>query len=236
MNNHIIVPDVLNIDAIRYFLRYALNPHNIHRGNAVDGKYYDEHNGSRKYNVWWTTQPPKSTWEPIVDKLRSHITSLMDTAEWTVYNVDCITTRAGSSKVHAHIDFPYKFEETNDMPGVLGVQIILSLHDFSEENGGTMYMPEITDAKADQISANQQQFNEFLLNNGTQLVANAGSALLYDGKTLHSTMPNNSTEFRSALLINALRNDCVKFVHNNDANTDHNTRNYYINETVSARK
>jgi len=34
--------------------------------------------------------------------------------------------------------------------------------------------------------------------------------LLYNARTLHSTMPNNSEEFRSALLINALDINIIK--------------------------
>ena len=41
---------------------------------------------------------------------------------------------------------------------------------------------------------------------------------MYDGRTLHSTMPNHSNQFRSALLINALQKDImedVKLLDNN---------------------
>ena len=43
---------------------------------------------------------------------------------------------------------------------------------------------------------------------------------MYDGRTLHSTMPNNSKEFRSALLINALQKDIIEDVKLLDNNTD----------------
>ena len=43
---------------------------------------------------------------------------------------------------------------------------------------------------------------------------------MYDGRTLHSTMPNNSTEFRSALLINVLKSDIIPRVKELDCNTD----------------
>ena len=36
-----------------------MNPERAHRGNAVDGNYYDEHDGKREYDVWWTTAPPE---------------------------------------------------------------------------------------------------------------------------------------------------------------------------------
>jgi hypothetical protein len=43
---------------------------------------------------------------------------------------------------------------------------------------------------------------------------------MYDGRTLHSTMPNHSNQFRSALLINALQKDIMEDVKILDNNTD----------------
>jgi ectoine hydroxylase-related dioxygenase (phytanoyl-CoA dioxygenase family) len=208
---------------------WALSSRNIHRGNAVDGKYYAEHDGEREYNVWWTTQPPESMWIPIVKRIEHDITSLMLTNRWTIHAVDCITTRPGSTKVHAHIDFPYKFKETKLMQGVLGVQIIIPLDDFTIKNGGTMYLPDSDKMKLDYdtIRSKQDEYNDLLLNDGIQFQGQVGDVLLYDGKTLHSTMPNKSENFRSALLINAIRNDALQIVRDNDVNTDENTRGFY---------
>jgi len=35
---------------------------------------------------------------------------------------------------------------------------------------------------------------------------------MYNSRTLHSTMPNNSDEFRSALLINALDLEIIDYI------------------------
>lgn len=233
MSNYRVIENVLTTDEITFFREWAITPGNIHRGNATDGRYYAEHDNQRDYDVWWTIQPPVSSWKDIVIRLTDEISELMDTTAWTIYNVDCITTKPGSTKSHAHIDFPYKFKETENMEGVLGAQIIIPLCDFTEENGGTMFTPAITVATTEEIQENQEMFNQFLLEEGIQLIAPAGTTLMYDSRTLHSTMPNKSTIFRSALLVNVLRNDCVDFVLKNDVNTDHTTRSYYVNETIN---
>lgn len=229
MNGQIILENYFTYEELVQLHLWALDKKNIHRGNAVDGKYYAEHDGEREYNVWWTTQPPEYSWIPIVKRIEEQITSIMNTKRWTIHAVDCITTRPGSTKVHAHIDFPYKFSETNDMKGVLGVQIIMPLDDFTVENGGTMYLPDSDkmNLKYDTIMKKQSEYNDLLLNDGVQFQGKAGDVLMYDGKTLHSTMPNKSQDFRSALLINAIRNDALQIVRDNDVNTDKNTRGFY---------
>lgn len=225
-----ILNKILFVDEINYFKQWAMDSKNPHRGRSTDGKYYHIHDGEREYEFWWTTQPPQEKWVPIVKRINKQITTLMQTNEWTIYVVDCITTAPDSNQVHAHIDFPYKFEETKNMDGVLGVQIIIPLDDFTKENGGTMFMPYVDKSYTFQhILDNQKTFNEYLLTEGTQLIASAGDALMYDGRTLHSTMPNKSEKYRSALLINALRNDCLGIVQNNDINTDSTNRTLYRN-------
>ncbi len=42
---------------------------------------------------------------------------------------------------------------------------------------------------------------------------------MYNSRTLHSTMPNNSNEFRSALLINALSVEIIDYIREVDMNT-----------------
>lgn len=232
MSGDKILRNVFTKEDLFFFNLWAIAPARIHRGNACDGNYYAEHDGKRKYDVWWTTQPPIREWLPLVKKIENDISELMDTRDWTIHAVDCITTRPASTKVHAHIDFPYKFAETENMTGVLGVQIIVPLDPFTVENGATIYMPgsSTLDLVTKDITGHQAYYNDHLLEFGEQFVADPGDVLMYDGKTLHSTMPNNSQDFRSALLINAIRNDALELTLQNDVNTDHSTRQTYTPE------
>ena len=69
------------------------------------------------------------------------------------------------------------------------------------------------------IEDNQQEYNNLLTTKGFQFVSNPGDALMYNSRTLHSTMPNNSNEFRSALLINALDVEIIDYIREVDMNT-----------------
>ena len=137
----LVMRDVINPTTISQFKLWATNPERYHRGNAVDGNYYGKHDGEREYDVWWTTQPPREMWEPVVWQLYNQINRLFGINEWDIHVVDCISTRPSSNKVYAHIDTPYRFEEFAESYETLGVQIIIPLDDFTLENGGTAYLP-----------------------------------------------------------------------------------------------
>lgn len=219
---YIIARDYLPRIAIEQFRLWAMNPDNAHRGNGSDGIYYNEHDGKRTYDVWWTTAPPREMWLPVVVPLNKYIDTLFGSKEWNIHAVDCITTAPKSSKIYAHIDTPYRFEKYAKVDATLGVQIIIPLNDFTLENGGTAYLPgsHLEKIYYKDIQENQEHYNDRLVNEGHQFLAKAGDVLMYDGRTLHSTMPNNSNLYRSALLINALRNDVLEDANLLDNNTD----------------
>lgn len=218
----IVLRDVINPVTIAQFKMWATNPERYHRGNGVDGKYYGEHDGEREYDVWWTTQPPREMWAPIVWQLHDSVTHLFGYENWDIHVVDCITTRPSSSKVYAHIDTPYRFDEFSKIDETLGVQIIIPLDVFTIENGATAYLPGSYVEQIDYVDLeeNREHYNERLLGEGQQFLSKPGDVLMYDGRTLHSTMPNKSNEFRSALLINALKTDIIPRVQELDGNTD----------------
>lgn len=218
----IVLRNVIDPITISQFKNWATNPERYHRGNGVDGTYYGVHDGEREYDVWWTTQPPREMWEPIVWRLKGTVDRLFDGNKWDIHVVDCITTRPSSNKVYAHIDTPYRFDEFAHVEECLGVQIIIPLDTFTLENGGTAYLPGSSLERIDykDLEDNREDYNERLLSEGQQFLANPGDVLMYDSRTLHSTMPNKSTEYRSALLINALKSDIIPRVKELDTNTD----------------
>jgi hypothetical protein len=217
------VKELISPFTVKQFKMWAMNPENIHRGNAVNGEYYGKHRKGIEYNVWWTRVPPREMWQPIVDNLSRYIDTFFQGKEWDIHVVDCITTRPASSKIRAHIDTPYRFEEyariSNDE--VFGIQCIIPLDKFTLENGATCVLPgshsEMYYYK--DIEENQSDYDEMLVNDGFQFVSNPGDALMYNARTLHSTMPNKSENFRSALLINALDVNILKRIRELDQNT-----------------
>jgi len=162
-------------------------------------------------------------WQPIVDNLSRYIDAMFEGKEWDMHIVDTITTRPGQSKIRAHIDTPYRFEEyartTNDE--LFGVQIIIPLDNFTLENGATCILPGSHRDRYyyQDIQDNQEEYNDLLTTEGFQFVSNPGDALIYNSRTLHSTMPNNSNEFRSALLLNALDVNIIDHMKKLDYNT-----------------
>jgi ectoine hydroxylase-related dioxygenase (phytanoyl-CoA dioxygenase family) len=153
-------------------------------------------------------------WQPIVDILSRYLDAMFQGREWSIHVVDTITTRPKSQKTRAHIDTPYRFEDyartSNDE--VLGVQCIIPLDPFTIENGATCVLPgsHLNRFYYKDIEENQEEYNDLLTTKGFQFVSSPGDALIYNARTLHSTMPNNSEDFRSALLINALDTAILK--------------------------
>ena len=220
---YVSVKGLLSPFAVRQFKLWAINPANIHRGNAVNGQYYAKHRKDREYNVWWSKVPPEEMWSPVVDILARYFDAMFNGKEWDIHVVDTITTRPGSQKIRAHIDTPYRFEEysrtTNDE--VFGVQCIIPLDRFTIENGATCVLPGSHHERFyyKDIEENQEEYNDLLTTKGFQFVSNPGDALMYNARTLHSTMPNNSENFRSAILINALDVNLIKRIREVDMNT-----------------
>lgn len=217
------VKELLSPFTVRQFKLWAMNPDNIHRGNAVNGEYYANHRKGREYNVCWSKEPPREMWQPIVDNLARYIDALFQGKEWDIHIVDTITTRPGSAKIRAHIDTPYRFEEyaRSKSDELLGVQIIIPLDTFTIENGATCVLPGSLKNRYyyQDIQDNQEEYNDLLITEGFQFVSNPGDCLIYNSRTLHSTMPNNSNEFRSALLLNAIDVNIIARIKELDMNT-----------------
>jgi ectoine hydroxylase-related dioxygenase (phytanoyl-CoA dioxygenase family) len=220
---NMVIRDFLPDMVIQQFKFWAMNNKNIHRGTGIDSIYYSSHDDKREYAMWWTTQPPAEMWLPITIALVPQIDRLFGNNNWEIHTVDCITTRPNKSDIYAHIDTPYRFEEFSKSTDTLGVQIIIPLDHFTIENGATAYIPESHLYKIDykDLEENREYYNNKLLTEGQQFLAKPGDVLMYDGRTLHSTMPNNSNDFRSALLINALKNDIIDRVKELDNDTNH---------------
>ena len=220
---YVSIKELISPFVVKQFKLWAMNPANIHRGNAVNGVYYAKHRKGREYNVCWSKEPPREMWQPIVDRLSTYINAMFKGKEWDIHIVDTITTRPGSAKIRAHIDTPYRFEDfartSNDE--LFGVQIIIPLDQFTLQNGATCILPGSHKSRFyyKDIEDNQEEYNNLLTTQGFQFVSNPGDALIYNSRTLHSTMPNNSNEFRSAMLINALDVNIIKRTREVDMNT-----------------
>lgn len=91
-----------------------------------------------------------------------------------------------------HVDYPYNEMAVRTSGGVLGVQCLIALDDFTAVNGATEYLP-CSHARVDAAPSKPASFQRFL--------APAGSLLLLHSATWHRAGDNSSQASRTALLL-----------------------------------
>lgn len=106
----------------------------------------------------------------------------------------------GAPGQEPHIDYPYwDMHDEAEFPAHMNAsfhmncQSLISLHDFTIENGATAVVPA---SQTRGTYPNAQQFEEEHI----QLECPAGSLLLFVGMIWHCSMPNNSQADRTSIL------------------------------------
>ena len=173
-----------------------------HRGHALDHKYYpaDKIHECDALGVWWSQE--LSGWpevQTITKQLIEVVGVLFD--EPALYIADIITNEPGNTHIKPHIDSPYRFAKWWDSNELLGVQCIIPLCEFTEENGGTGLLPNSHNTRWVVKDSYAGKYNEEFLAGVDQPKMSPGDALIYHPRTLHSTMPNKTNQSRRALLI-----------------------------------
>lgn len=173
-----------------------------HRGHARDHKYYPADTVAQCTDlaVWWSQE--LSAWpevQLIITQLIDIVGDLFDNP--TSYIADIITNEPGNTHIKPHIDSPYRFPRWWDHSELLGVQCIIPLCEFTKENGGTGLLPNSHNTRWVVKDSYAGVYNEEFLAGVIQPEMSPGDVLVYHPRTLHSTMPNQSSEPRRALLI-----------------------------------
>jgi ectoine hydroxylase-related dioxygenase (phytanoyl-CoA dioxygenase family) len=123
--------------------------------------------------------------------------------DWTVWRMDHHILNPGSTKINVHMDIPYMYAPWHNDFNLVGLQCILTLDDFTEENGATCYLPgSHNNPLTETYAPRNQMVNDYVIEHGKRLIAPAGSVIVYNGRMLHTMMPNNSDKPRKALLLN----------------------------------
>lgn len=106
----------------------------------------------------------------------------------------------GAPGQEPHIDYPYwDMHDIDEFPAGMNAgfhmncQSLITLHDFTAENGGTGLVPH---SQKKGVYPSKEQF----VNDYIQIEAPAGSLLLFTGFIWHASMPNNSESDRSSVL------------------------------------
>lgn len=188
----------------------TLNPE---RGHDKNKKWYGW-NEVKKYEnpkeeIDWAYYWTPNVQHPTIGKIKGQLHPLADAAfgedNWVWHVQDFIVLHPGMNFYRPHIDTPYRFKEFRYAEGLLGLQFMVMMCDFNEDNGATGYVPGTHNYIQDSFHMrdNPDSWNIFFADNYKQYTAEAGSFVCWHPRLLHSTMPNRSNEIRRALLIHA---------------------------------
>jgi ectoine hydroxylase-related dioxygenase (phytanoyl-CoA dioxygenase family) len=188
----------------------TLNPE---RGHDKNQKWYGWNHVSKYENAkeevdwgyYWTPYAE----HPHIETVKKELAPLADAAfgnnNWGWHVQDFIILYPGMNFYRPHIDTPYRFKEFRYAEGLLGLQFMVMMCDFTPENGATGYVPGTHKYIFDgfNIKDHYDVWNPFFADNYQQYTAGAGSFVCWHPRLLHSTMPNKSNEIRRALLLHA---------------------------------
>lgn len=182
------------------------------RGHDKNIKWYGWNQVSEMENpeeqVDWAYYWTKQIEHPIVEEFKLTLGKYADAAfgegNWEWYVQDFIVLHPGMNFMRPHIDTPYRFKEFRYSDELLGLQFMVMMCQFNEDNGATGYVPGTHKYYFDPESVQKDtKWQTFFADNYQQYTARAGSFVCWHPRLLHSTMPNRSNEIRRALLLHA---------------------------------
>jgi ectoine hydroxylase-related dioxygenase (phytanoyl-CoA dioxygenase family) len=165
----------------------------------------------KNVSVWWSQTVHNfeefKKIKRLIDPIIQHNLENFD-----FYASDVVTIKAGSQWVSPHIDTPYRFKQWNFDQRMLGVQCIVALGNLSKESASTGLVPFSQKREFDIDKCYTGVYDRWFKDNVKQYNMPIGTLLLYHCRLLHSSMPNNTTEDRPALLLNYLNKNIINEV------------------------
>jgi ectoine hydroxylase-related dioxygenase (phytanoyl-CoA dioxygenase family) len=153
---------------------------------------------------YWTHQIEHPHLDKIKDSLKLCCDAAFGENNWNWHVQDFIVLHPGMNFYRPHIDTPYRFPEFRYSEELLGLQFMVMMCDFNEDNGATGYVPGTHKYFFDPVSvSNDRMWKTFFADNYRQYTAGAGSFVCWHPRLLHSTMPNRTDKIRRALLLHA---------------------------------
>ena len=213
--NHIgftVHENVFDISIIEELNNYAktLNPE---RGHDKKMNWFGWNKVEKMENpaeeVDWAYYWTPHVHHPHVEKIKDQLSPMADATfgegNWVWHVQDFIVLQPGMNFMRPHIDTPYRFKEFKYAEGLLGLQFMVMMCDFTPDNGATGYVPGSHKYIYDGIHMRdkQESWRLFFADNYEQYTAGAGSFVCWHPRLIHSTMPNKSNEIRRALLLHA---------------------------------
>lgn len=218
----VMLPNMINPDLLHQLQVHAFvqQPRN---GQDTNNKWWhpvygdvDEYNdaySSIKWKHYWTPQIDLDKAD-CVNEVATLVSPIIDELlhNWRWWYMDYHVTNPGSDYIHAHVDTPHQFDEWSDPDEIVSVQTLVAIDDFTIDNGATALVHKSHKDVFHNTDIVEHKYDDYLKNNKTQFVAPAGSVLIYQARVLHSTMPNNSTMPRRALILNSIKDTVVPFM------------------------
>lgn len=146
----------------------------------------------------------------LLPKVQEHL----DNTVW--YSSDFVVVNPRSKWINPHVDTPHRFKKYNYDKRLLGIQAICALNDLDEHNGVTGIVPKSQSIDFNINLCYQGFYNSWFIKNHIQTKLPKGSILFYNCRVLHSSMPNNTSLARQALLFHYLNNAIIEDVKSMD--------------------
>lgn len=159
-------------------------------------------------SVWWSQSV--MDWVEVQDiakTVKRHVIQYLPTAEF--YYSDIVTINNKSEWFNPHVDTPHRFRKYNYNRNLLGIQVIVALYDIDSEYASTGIVPDSQKSDFDINLCYRGHYDEWFSKNMIQPKLLKGSALVYNCRVMHSSMPNLQDKPRSALLLNFLEKSII---------------------------
>ena len=144
------------------------------RGHDQDIKWYGWNNVAEMENpltdVDWAYYWTQDVFHPHIDQIKQELSPMADAAfgpgNWNWHVQDFIVLHPGMNFYRPHIDTPYRFPEFRYSEELLGLQFMVMMCDFNEDNGATGYVPGTHKYFFDPVSVgNDKMWKTFFADN-----------------------------------------------------------------------
>lgn len=162
-------------------------------------------------DVWWSQRVDSLSETLAIRRLVDPLIT-QNFPSFKHYISDVVTINSNTNYINPHVDTPHRFAKWNYDKRFLGVQCIVTLDNVDKSNASTGLVPFSQKRDFDISKCYQGEYDNWFKNNCIQLEMSKGSLLIYNCRVLHSSMPNNTTKARPALLLNYLDKSIIEEV------------------------
>lgn len=180
------------------------------RGHDVDGKYHKSHPiANVKWANYWTLALNDNYYVEALRKETDRIAEkFLDRPVF--YHSDVSVLTADAQIIRPHVDTPHRHKPFNNIQERLGIQMAIPLSVYNEENGMPGLVPTSHQSVWDIRECYQGVYDGYFMTHNVQPHVEYGDVLVWDTRTLHSQMPNDSDMPRYLLLMNYVEENIVK--------------------------